>query len=111
MATTQDETVPQMGLDDNGTDEETVVAQPDELKNLNYEMLLLGFSLLSVFNVGVFVLARDQAVKDIVTIIDAPLTVIFLFDFFLRLRTADSRSEYFFRQFGWADLLASIPIP
>ena len=37
------------------------------------------------------------------------LSVIFLGDFTYRLFTAESKSQYFFRQFGWADLLASLP--
>ena len=37
------------------------------------------------------------------------LSVIFLADFTYRLFTAESKSRYFFRQFGWADLLASLP--
>ncbi len=37
------------------------------------------------------------------------LSVIFLADFTYRLLTAESKSRYFFRQFGWADLLASLP--
>jgi voltage-gated potassium channel len=36
-------------------------------------------------------------------------SVIFLADFTFRLLTADSKSRYFFREFGWADLLASLP--
>ena len=34
---------------------------------------------------------------------------IFLADFTYRLLTAESKFDYFFRQFGWADLLASLP--
>ena len=37
------------------------------------------------------------------------LSVIFLVDFTYRLFTAESKTDYFFRQFGWADLLASLP--
>jgi len=110
MATMQDEKVTDVVIDDKGA-EETSATQPEELKNLNYGMLLLGFSLLSVFNIFVLIFAWDQQVKDIVTIIDVPLTIIFLFDFFLRLRTAESKSGHFFKQFGWADLAASIPVP
>ena len=40
---------------------------------------------------------------------NALLSVIFLVDFTYRLFTAESKSRYFFRQFGWADLLASLP--
>jgi voltage-gated potassium channel len=32
-------------------------------------------------------------------------------DFFYRLKTAEDRSGYFFRGFGWADLLSSMPFP
>ena len=40
---------------------------------------------------------------------NALLSAIFLADFTYRLFTAESKSRYFFRQFGWADLLASLP--
>ena len=39
------------------------------------------------------------------------LTVILFVDFVYRLLTAPSRSGYFFRLFGWADLLSSLPFP
>ena len=112
MAITHDETNPgpEMATHENNTGEMEPI-HPDELKNLNYEMLLLGFSLLSVFNVVVLVFSRDQVVTNIINIIDVPLTIIFLFDFFLRLSTADSKSRYFFKQYGWADLAASLPLP
>ena len=38
-----------------------------------------------------------------------PLTLIFLIDFLYRMKTAPSRSYYFWRNWGWADLLASLP--
>ena len=37
------------------------------------------------------------------------LSGIFMIDFLYRLLTASSKSGYFFRGFGWADLLASLP--
>ena len=42
---------------------------------------------------------------------NAIFSAIFLIDFTYRLFTAPSRSAYFFRHFGWADLLASLPFP
>jgi voltage-gated potassium channel len=39
------------------------------------------------------------------------LSLILFFDFCSRLWTATSRSDYFFRGFGWADLFASLPLP
>ena len=41
---------------------------------------------------------------------NALLSAIFLVDFTYRLFTAESKSRYFFRNFGWADLLASLPV-
>jgi voltage-gated potassium channel len=37
------------------------------------------------------------------------ITIIFLGDFFYRLFTAKSKSHYFIRNWGWADLLACLP--
>src|SRR6187401_2689985 len=81
-------------------------AQPEELKNLNYELLLIAFSILSVVNVGLLILIDDPTIENVLVIIDVPLTAIFFFDFLIRLRTAESKTGYFFRQFGWADLAA-----
>jgi voltage-gated potassium channel len=37
------------------------------------------------------------------------LSVVFMLDFQFRLASADSKSQYFLREYGWADLLASLP--
>ena len=42
---------------------------------------------------------------------NAVLSGIFLVDFTYRISTARSKSGYFFRQYGWADLVASVPLP
>ncbi len=42
---------------------------------------------------------------------NAIMTPIFLGDFFYRFFTTESKSGYFFRNFGWADLLSSLPFP
>ena len=42
---------------------------------------------------------------------NALFSVIFLGDFTYRIFTAPSATAYFFRHFGWADLLASLPFP
>jgi voltage-gated potassium channel len=86
-------------------------AQPEELQNLNYEMLLIGLSLLSVLNIFIWYFSWDPVVVKIMDIINVPLTIIFLIDFVLRMRKAESKSRYFLREFGWADLAASIPLP
>jgi voltage-gated potassium channel len=81
------------------------------LVNINYELLLLGFSLLAVLNVALLILAKDQIVLNVIAIIDMPLSAIFLIDFLIRLFSAESKRGYFFRGFGWADLASSLPFP
>jgi len=41
---------------------------------------------------------------------NALFSVIFVVDFLYRIFTAPSAGAYFFRHFGWADLLASVPL-
>jgi voltage-gated potassium channel len=81
------------------------------LVNINYELLLLGFSLLAVLNVALLILAKDQIVLNVIAIIDMPLSAIFLIDFLIRLFSAESKRGYFFRGYGWADLASSLPFP
>ncbi|MCJ7443593.1 MAG: potassium channel family protein [Methanotrichaceae archaeon] len=52
----------------------------------------------------------NQDTKSVVEIVDAPLMLVFLFDFLYRLFTTKSKSYYFFRNWGWADLLSSLPV-
>lgn len=89
-----------------------MVAEPEkkELKNLGYEVfiaLLSIFSILDMFLVWLPGLS-DQS-KQVVVIFQTGVTVIFLADFLYRLFTAQSKSNYFIRNWGWADLLACIP--
>jgi voltage-gated potassium channel len=45
-----------------------------------------------------------------VAITDVLLTTVFMYDFLYRITTASSKRQYFFRNWGWADLLACIPM-
>jgi voltage-gated potassium channel len=85
-----------------------------ELKSTGYELFILLLSLVSIFNMAVafvsgFVLF-DQDTLDVVAIIDTVLTLFFLFDFTYRILTTSAKSAYFFKKWGWADLLACIPM-
>jgi len=86
-------------------------SSPDELGSTGYEIFIGALSVLSLVNIVLFLLLRDPATQEVVRLIDAMLSMVFLIDFMARLRRATSRSDYFFRQFGWADLLASLPFP
>lgn len=83
----------------------------NELKNTSYELFIGALSLLSIINLALYYFISDDNISTVVLIIDSLLSVIFLTDFLYRLFTTDSKPTYFFRQMGWADLLASMPAP
>ena len=78
--------------------------------DFGYELFIAAVSILSVFNMLLaYIPGVDQDALNVVYIINGVLTLLFIYDFVLRLATAPSRSSYFFRDYGWADLLACIP--
>ncbi len=83
---------------------------PRELKSTSYEIFILLLSILSLINIAIFILPTiDPLVKGVILIMDIFITLIFMLDFLYRLFSADSKSDYFLRQYGWADLLSSLP--
>ena len=83
-----------------------------ELKNTAYEIFIGALSILSIVNlVFVYVIAGDSALELVLSVMNALFSAIFLGDFIYRISTAPSPGRYFFRGFGWADLLASLPFP
>jgi voltage-gated potassium channel Kch len=85
-------------------------SQRSELKDTGYEIFVGVLSVLSIVNLVLAIVVRDNPdLQNVLRVMDALFSVIFLIDFSYRLATAPSRSAYFFRGFGWADLLASLP--
>jgi len=80
-----------------------------ELKNTGYEIFIGILSILSIVNLILLFGINDRALNTVLYVMNAILSGIFLIDFTYRLFTAESKSAYFFRGFGWADLLASLP--
>ncbi|HYN48660.1 MAG TPA: ion transporter [Candidatus Nanopelagicales bacterium] len=86
-----------------------------ELKSAGYEVFILLLSLLSVANMVFVAVASIGAplggpAREVVLLMDAVITPIFLVDFLYRLLTASSRHGYFVGGWGWADLLATVPM-
>ena len=81
-----------------------------ELKNTGYEIFIGILSILSIVNIVLLYAVEDANLDSVLNVMNGLLSVIFLGDFTYRLFTAESKSQYFFRQFGWADLLASLPL-
>lgn len=83
-----------------------------ELKNTAYEIFIGALSILSIVNLLlVYLVAGDSALEPVLSVMNAVFSAIFLGDFIYRIATAPSAGRYFFRGFGWADLLASLPFP
>ena len=83
-------------------------------KGTVYELFIFLLSVLSIANTVALIMSwligRGGPAGAVVLAIDAALTPVFLADFAYRLTTADSGRAYFVRRFGWADLLAAIPL-
>ena len=84
---------------------------PKELKNIGYEVFIGALSILSIVNMGLALLFRNESLQTVVEVMNAVFMPIFLADFCYRFFTAQSKSDYFLRKFGWADLLSSLPFP
>jgi voltage-gated potassium channel len=83
----------------------------NELKNSTYELFIGALSILSLINLVIYFVGTDPALTGVVAGIDTFLSIIFLVDFLYRFFSADSKAGYLIGQFGWADLLASLPLP
>ena len=59
--------------------------------------------------IGLYILPLPQPAKEVLWIIDSINALIFLADFFLRLFTGTNRTRYFFKEWGWIDLVGSLP--
>jgi len=81
-----------------------------DMKDPGYEIFIIFVSILSVINLlATWVPGIDPDAIHVLSVINFFLTIIFLGDFLYRMVTASSKAHYFFRDWGWADLLASIP--
>ncbi|WP_127473978.1 ion transporter [Microbacterium sulfonylureivorans] len=83
-----------------------------ELKSTGYEIFIGLLSVLSILNlILVYAVVSDPGLQQILNVMNLLFSGIFLGDFTYRISTAPSAGAYFFKHFGWADLLASLPFP
>ena len=88
------------------------ISKRRELKPIGYELFIGALSVLSIINLVLLVVFRDdENLRTVLYIMNAIMFPIFLGDFLYRFFTTKSKSGYFFRGFGWADLLSSLPFP
>lgn len=82
----------------------------NELKDTGYELFVAAVSVLSILNLVLMYVVDDRSLDQVLLVMNVVLTLILFIDFVYRLSTATSKSVYVFRQFGWADLLACLPL-
>ena len=83
----------------------------EELKGMGYEMFIGALSILSIVNLVLsYMFLQNRNLQYVVLIMNALFMPIFFADFVYRFFTAESKTGYFFRNFGWADLLSSLPV-
>jgi voltage-gated potassium channel len=88
-----------------------VDASERELKRGTYECFILAVSFLSLVNLVLLLTLPLPESREIIRVCDIVLSGILLLDFCFRLVIAPSRRDYLIRQFGWLDLLGSLPFP
>ncbi len=83
-------------------------ATSDEQSNA-YNMFILVLTVLSLAIMVLLLLPFSDATIRLLTVYDNVICVIFLLDFFLNLRRASPKRDYFIGRRGWLDLLGSVP--
>ena len=74
-----------------------------------YHIFILVLTVYSLVIMVALLLPLSQQTFDLLETYDTGICIIFLVDFFLTLYRSPSRSQYFFQERGWLDLLGSIP--
>ena len=82
---------------------------PSTLFSAGYEIFMALLSLLSIFNMILLFFLRDPSLGAVLALVNFVLIIFFIADFLARLVKSPSKSEYFLRQYGWADFLSCLP--
>jgi len=76
-----------------------------------YDLFLVAITLLSLVNLILYLFVKQNTLITAIGIIDVVISGFFFADFLRLFFNASSKFNYFFKDFGWADLLASFPYP
>jgi voltage-gated potassium channel len=78
--------------------------------NIGYEVFILVITLYSLcVTLTILFFPTSPATDQMLLWLDGLVCIVFLADFFGRLWRAPDKRRYFFREYGWLDLLGSIP--
>jgi len=81
-----------------------------EFKGSGYEIFIVSISTLAIANLFIIWFTPNTDMDQVISIINIVLSIFLLVDFFYRFFSSTSKQKYFFRDFGWLDLLGSLPI-
>ena len=84
-------------------------SSPTRKHSTAYNIFILVLTVIALVIMVVMLLPLDASTIGLLQFYDNLICVIFLIDFFLNLRAASPKSEYFIKERGWLDLLGSIP--
>ena len=79
------------------------------LLGMPWEVFVLGCALLSIFNLVLAIILRNDDLTQVVSVMDGTLVIVFAIDFGRRLRIAKDDRAYFVQGRGWLDLISIIP--
>jgi voltage-gated potassium channel len=88
-----------------------MTAHASDPKLTSFDIFVLALSVLSIVNMVLALAPLSAAVHNVVLIVDGVLCLIFLADFFLRLKRAPTKRTYLLHEGGWLDFLGSLPFP
>ena len=74
-----------------------------------YNLFILLLTIFSLILMVFLLLPLDKDTLILLQFYDIIICTIFMVDFFINLRAASPKSDYFIREGGWLDLLGSIP--
>lgn len=85
-------------------------SKPNEIKGVAYELFLSAITILSILNIFLYWFPSDEEMKEVILILEIILSIFFILDFLYRLISAENKYRYFVNQYGWLDLLGSLPL-
>ena len=87
------------------TQEAPATRQPSN----SYQIFIFVLTILSLLVMVWQILPVSAETKKLLTTYDNLICIIFLIDFYLNMRGARKKSDYFIKERGWLDLMGSIP--
>ena len=77
--------------------------------NANYELFVAGLVVLSMFNNLAMLFPIEQQARDLIGIVDFGIACFLMGDFVYRLLRIKRKRDYLITNYGWLDLIGSLP--